>query len=722
MAMHLATETLVTEPGTSADPRAGAAPPLSPEKMQERFPQFEIVEFLGRGGMGEVYKARQKALDREVAIKLLAGEWQNDEAFAKRFETEAKTLAQMSHPNIVTVHDFGESQGSFYIVMEYIDGVNLRDLLSEGKMSPEQALAIVPSVCEALEYAHSKGVVHRDIKPENLLLDRDGRVKIADFGIASLVGAAGERSGTPPYMAPEQEKGTVDRRADIYALGVVLYEMLTGERPGKTEILAPSQKVEVDVRIDEMVMRALEREPERRYQTAREFATIAKTVVSDTAAQTSPRGTTQAWRGVDFKSRRTLLGMPLVHIASGIDPATGRRRVATGIIAIGDTARGVIAFGGMATGGIALGGCACGIIAFGGAALGLISLGGLAIALLFAIGGGALGLIAIGGGGAGYLVHAGGGAGTHVLDARTKRSGRGRFLPALGGASAGQLPVDQHRARGVDDLGVGLGGQAWARWKMSGGEWPGKRTQRWAAAVIVATLFMTAGAGWWIVSNTGLSNSQVVGTWLWEEQGTGDKTWITVLPDGSAAFTGTDAGSQSQFRGQLSWSIEDGTFQLTGAGQLMSGRLEDGWLVMQGPGGDTMIEQVKNPEIPLWPDLTLVEDQALRVLVAIREKDDDALQALASERVNNWREAVPVFASELRERYRHVAGNDQFSLFPTETRVQGNIAAVRCTGSSDLGGKCVVLAFAKSDDNRWENCLFRTLMDTVPLQDVLLEL
>ncbi len=271
MAMNFDTRTM---PEGEEAPRAAT---LSAEEMRERFPQFEILEYLGRGGMGVVYKARQKALDRVVAIKVLAGEWQGDADFAARFEREAKTLAQMSHPNIVTVHDFGDAGGLYYIVMEYIDGVNLRDLLREGKMAPEQALAIVPPVCEALEYAHGKGVVHRDIKPENLLLDRDGRVKIADFGIASLVGATGEKSGTPPYMAPEQESGAVDRRTDIYALGVVLYEMLTGERPAK-DVVAPSRKVEVDVKIDEMVLRALEKEPERRYQTAGELRTVVETI------------------------------------------------------------------------------------------------------------------------------------------------------------------------------------------------------------------------------------------------------------------------------------------------------------------------------------------------------------------------------------------------------------------------------------------------------------
>ncbi|MGJ8725208.1 MAG: serine/threonine protein kinase [Roseibacillus sp.] len=261
-------------------------PPLSPEEMAESFPQFEILECLGRGGMGVVYRARQKTLDRMVAIKVLAGEWQGDADFAERFEREAKTLAQMSHPNIVTVHDFGETNGLYFIVMEYVDGVNLRDLLREGKMESGQALAIVPSICEALEYAHGKGIVHRDIKPENLLLDREGRVKIADFGIASLIGSGAELAGTPPYMSPEQVGGGVtDERVDVYALGVVLYEMLTGERPGQ-KLVAPSRKVEVDVRIDEMVLRALEAEPEKRYQTVGELRTVVETISEK--ARTSP--------------------------------------------------------------------------------------------------------------------------------------------------------------------------------------------------------------------------------------------------------------------------------------------------------------------------------------------------------------------------------------------------------------------------------------------------
>ena len=255
------------------------AAPLSPEEISGYFPNYEILECLGRGGMGVVYKARQKTLDRLVAIKILADEWKEDSLFAKRFENEARTLALMSHPNIVTVHDFGDAEGLFYIAMEFIDGVNLRDLIEDGKMPPDDAFAIIPPICEALNYAHHKGIVHRDIKPENILLDNEGKIKLADFGVASLLGTEGEKAGTAPYMAPEQSKGQSDERTDIYSLGVVLYEMLTGERPTK-DIVVPSHTVDVSNRIDNLVLRAMEKGPENRIQTALEFRTVAQEVIS----------------------------------------------------------------------------------------------------------------------------------------------------------------------------------------------------------------------------------------------------------------------------------------------------------------------------------------------------------------------------------------------------------------------------------------------------------
>ncbi len=277
----------------------GAAPgqppfvPPSFSELSQLFPQLEILECLGRGGMGAVYKARQPRLDRFVALKILAPEKQNELQFAERFEREARALARLNHPNIVTVFDFGEVQGQFYLLMEFVDGLTLRQLLQTGKISPAEALNIVPKICEALQFAHEQGIVHRDIKPENILLDKLGRVKIADFGIAKIAGlepkdlsltGARDVMGTPNYMAPEQveKPQTVDHRADIYSLGVVFYEMLTGELPlGKFQ--PPSQKVQVDVRLDEVVLHALEKEPARRYQHASQVKTAVETIAGSPA-------------------------------------------------------------------------------------------------------------------------------------------------------------------------------------------------------------------------------------------------------------------------------------------------------------------------------------------------------------------------------------------------------------------------------------------------------
>jgi len=270
-------------------------PPPKPAEIAKHFPQLEIFECLGHGGMGVVYKARQPKLNRLVALKVLEPEKGADPRFAERFQREAQALACLSHPNIVTVHDFGEADGLYYLLMEYVDGVTLRQLLQTRKLVPEEALKIVPKICEALQFAHDQGIVHRDIKPENVLLDKQGRVKIADFGIAKLLGGGmsepaltEEQSvlGTPHYMAPEQveKPQLVDHRADIYSLGVVFYEMLTGELPlGKFQ--PPSKKVQVDVRLDEVVLHALEKEPERRYQQAGQIKTDVETI-----ATTQPSG------------------------------------------------------------------------------------------------------------------------------------------------------------------------------------------------------------------------------------------------------------------------------------------------------------------------------------------------------------------------------------------------------------------------------------------------
>jgi serine/threonine protein kinase len=273
----------------SGGERTGFVPP-SVEQMAKLFPQLEILGFIGKGGMGAVYKARQPALERFVALKILPPTVAGAAGFAERFSREARALARLVHPNIVAVYDFGQAGGLHYLIMEFVDGANLREVERAGRLAPAQALAIVPQICEALQFAHNEGIVHRDIKPENILLDKKGRVKITDFGIAKMIGqSAGKASltgakdvvGTPHYMAPEQieHAALVDHRADIFSLGVVFYEMLTGELPlGKFQ--PPSQIVRVDVRLDEVVLHALEKEPERRYQQASEVKTQVETIAT----------------------------------------------------------------------------------------------------------------------------------------------------------------------------------------------------------------------------------------------------------------------------------------------------------------------------------------------------------------------------------------------------------------------------------------------------------
>src|ERR1035437_4827008 len=302
--------------GTETGPTGGRRPePPSLERLAAAFPQLDVIEFIGQGGMGAVYKVRQKQLDRIVALKVLPPGIGDDPAFAERFTREAKALAKLLHPNIVALFEFGQADGIYYLLMEFVDGVSLGQLLRASRVSPREALAIVPQICDALQYAHDQGIVHRDIKPENILMDRRGRGKVADFGLAKLVEAtaplppplspsdgervagrpaegktpaltdAGKIMGTPAYMAPEQAEhpGEVDHRADIYALGVVFYQMLTGELPGKC-LEAPSKKVQIDVRLDEVVLRALEKKPELRYQQVSEVKTMVETIVATPSA------------------------------------------------------------------------------------------------------------------------------------------------------------------------------------------------------------------------------------------------------------------------------------------------------------------------------------------------------------------------------------------------------------------------------------------------------
>lgn len=271
----------ISQPGQRDDRGSDGLPTV--EELNAQFPQLEIQRLVGRGGMGAIFQARQTALDRDVALKLIAREFSADAAFVERFEREAKALAKLSHPHIVTVYDFGHTpDGIAYLIMEFVDGINLREAIAGGNVGPDEALQVVSTICDALEYAHSKGVVHRDIKPENILLGEDGTLKVVDFGIAKIFDESvrsptltGTRQllGSLHYMAPEHMDAPdqVDHRVDLYALGVVFYELLTGQLPlGRYE--APSRVHNgVDRRLDAIVLKTLHRRPELRYQRAAEL-------------------------------------------------------------------------------------------------------------------------------------------------------------------------------------------------------------------------------------------------------------------------------------------------------------------------------------------------------------------------------------------------------------------------------------------------------------------
>jgi predicted Ser/Thr protein kinase len=415
--------------------RPGGFTPPKPHELAQHFPQLEILDLIGHGGMGAVYKARQRGLDRFVALKILPPEVGEDPSFEERFAREARALASLSHPNIVGVHDSGNAGGLYYLLMEFVDGIDLREAIQTGELTPNEAMAIVPQICEALQYAHDEGVVRRDIKPENILLDKKGRVKIADFGLARMLKQTPDNftltgtnqvMGTPKYMAPEQIEGShdVDHRADIYSLGVVFYEMLTGELPlGRFD--APSRKIRLDVRVDDVVLRTLEKEPGRRYQHASELKTDVESISG--VANVPPH--LRRGPGVDYRTEMELFGWPLVHVATGIDPKTGRQRVAKGIIAMGDIAVGGVALGGMACGIIAFGGLAGGLITFAGASFGLLlAVGGAAIGLGFSCGGLAIGSVAMGGMAIGYYGFGGSALAVHGMSGMGKDPEAVRFF------------------------------------------------------------------------------------------------------------------------------------------------------------------------------------------------------------------------------------------------------------------------------------------------------
>ncbi|OYW74079.1 MAG: hypothetical protein B7Z37_19215 [Verrucomicrobia bacterium 12-59-8] len=280
------------------DGALGWTPP-APEHLQAMLPQYDQWEMIGCGGMGAVYKARQTSLDRLVAIKVLPPQVAEDEAeYVERFKNEARTMAKMNHPAIVAVYDFGETSDELlYIVMEYIDGTDVAKMIqAQGKLPVDHALAITAHVCDALTYAHEHGVVHRDIKPANILINMEGAVKVADFGLArmhdpgqSSVTEEGTTMGTPDYVAPEVLiiGMAVDGRADLYAVGVMLYNMLTGKIPSGN-FQMPSEKMGCDTRYDAIVRKAMEHDVARRYQTSRELRRDLDQILTVPVAKEKP--------------------------------------------------------------------------------------------------------------------------------------------------------------------------------------------------------------------------------------------------------------------------------------------------------------------------------------------------------------------------------------------------------------------------------------------------
>jgi serine/threonine protein kinase len=298
--------------------------------------KYKILAPLGQGGMARVYRAHQENLDREVAVKVLPPWYAADRNFVERFNLEARLVARLSHPNIVTIHDFSEQEGHLYIVMQLVDGGTLKHLLDAlrdprgdgnhydlgetGAMDVLEANRIFQQLASALTYAHEKGIIHRDIKPVNVLLDHAKRPILSDFGIAKVLAGTKELTrpgagvGTPEYMSPEQCKGEqVDRRADIYALGVMLYEALTGRTPfigDNYPAIAHNHLYEeppdprifnrlIPISIRDVILTALQKRPENRYQYAGDMANALEHAVQAIDRGGNYSGATQRPASID---------------------------------------------------------------------------------------------------------------------------------------------------------------------------------------------------------------------------------------------------------------------------------------------------------------------------------------------------------------------------------------------------------------------------------------
>ncbi len=321
-----AESTSLSIPTSESTPHSRFVPPAIRD-IAAHFPQLEIEALAGHGGMSCVYQVRQTHLNRSAALKLLPREVAESVGGLERFQREAKTLAQLRHPQIVEVYDAGQAGPWCFILMEFISGPNLRQLLGVSSLPPIDVKRIVSEISDGLQYAHDQGIVHRDMKPENVLLDKQGHVKLVDFGLAKLLIAfplqsvrsqTGQVMGTLHYMAPEQARtpSLVDHRADIYAVGVILYEMLTGELPlGHFE--PPSKRSGCDPAFDSVVLRAMSQDPLKRYQSARDLQT-AMTVGTVTTFNDNNHTITSGWSFSRLASELFLSTCSMLLIVFGL--------------------------------------------------------------------------------------------------------------------------------------------------------------------------------------------------------------------------------------------------------------------------------------------------------------------------------------------------------------------------------------------------------------------
>ncbi|MBN1212315.1 MAG: protein kinase [candidate division Zixibacteria bacterium] len=252
------------------------------ESVQEKKKQVKIGDYvltgkIGQGGIAEIYKGRQASLNRDVAIKILTSKLTTDPEIVRRFERESMVIAKLNHPNIVHVIDKGKAGNRYYFVMEYVDGTSLREVIERENIPIATKLEMIVQVLKALDYAHKNGVIHRDIKPTNILIDRQGNPRVADFGIAQIVGTPeGEMTssdvimGTLAYMSPEQKVSStnVDQTTDLYAIGIILYEILTGKKPLGRFKMPTELNPKINAAFDDIIMKCLAQEPAERYQTA----------------------------------------------------------------------------------------------------------------------------------------------------------------------------------------------------------------------------------------------------------------------------------------------------------------------------------------------------------------------------------------------------------------------------------------------------------------------